>query len=86
MHFIDPGDATVVQQADALDQRAVDGEDPLLSLRRCLREPSNLPQQRVVDLTEITVEAWEFEVEVIDQTANGRATVPHPGLHLTRLP
>jgi hypothetical protein len=72
MHVVGPGDTSVVRHTNAVDKRMVDGEDPLLAPRRCRPEPTNLLQQRMVDLTTIDVEAWELDAEVIDQTANSR--------------
>jgi hypothetical protein len=78
--IVDPRDATVGGHTDSINQGMVDGEDPLLSLRRCRREPSSLLQQRMVNLTKIYVEARETDAEVIDQTVSGRASATR-GVH-----
>jgi len=55
--------------AQPVDQRTLNRDDALLPARRRRRETPRLTEERVVETSEVDLDGWHLDVEILTQAA-----------------
>lgn len=74
--LLEPGRAAPATMPQPVDERLIDRQDPLLTLRRDRRKPTRLVHQRVLDRAEVDVDRWQSDAQVVAQAADRRSGAP----------